>query len=234
MTVLSTTDVVAGYKTGNVLHGISITVEPGEIVAVIGRNGVGKSTLLRSIIGLLPLRSGSINFQNHDISSESADARARCGIGYVPQGRGIFPQLTVHENLRMGSFINDAKPKPNFDIIFEFFPLLQERKNQRGGTLSGGQQALLAIARALVCEPDLLLLDEPSDGVQPSIVDEIGEFLVDLNNKLGISVLLVEQNINLMQKTAHRAYAMDNGQVTGALNGEELKDEKNLATHITV
>lgn len=234
MAILSTSDIVAGYKTANVLRGVSIAVEPGEIVAVVGRNGVGKTTLMRTLIGLLPLRSGQITFKGADISVESADRRARRGMAYAPQGRGIFPQLTVLENLRMGGFINDAKPELNFDLVLTYFPFLKDRFRQRGGTLSGGQQAMLAIARALICEPELLLLDEPSDGVQPSIVEEIGAFLVDLSKTLKISVLLVEQNIGLMQAVAHRAYAMDKGQVTSELSGEDLKDEMILATHVVV
>ncbi len=234
MTILSISEVVTGYKTGNVLHGVSIDVEPGEIVAVIGRNGVGKTTLLRATIGLLPLRSGSITFNDSDISAEGADRRARRGIGYVPQGRGIFPHLTVHENLRMGSFINDAQPKPNFDLVFGYFPFLKERLGQRGGTLSGGQQAMLAIARALVSEPDLLLLDEPSDGVQPTIVEEIGDFLVDLNSSRGISVLLVEQNIELMQTVANRAYALDKGQVVASVDRQGVLDTERVATFLAV
>ncbi len=234
MAILSTSDIVAGYKTASVLRGVSIAVEPGEIVAVVGRNGVGKTTLMRTLIGLLPLRSGQIAFKGTDISAESADRRARRGMAYAPQGRGIFPQLTVLENLRMGGFINDAKPELNFDLVLTYFPFLKDRFRQRGGTLSGGQQAMLAIARALICEPELLLLDEPSDGVQPSIVEEIGAFLVDLSKTLKISVLLVEQNIGLMQAVAHRAYAMDKGQVTSELSGEDLKDEMILATHVVV
>lgn len=234
MAILSISEIVTGYKTGNVLHGVSIDVEPGEIVAVIGRNGVGKTTLLRAAIGLLPLRSGSIAFKDSDISTEGADRRARRGIGYVPQGRGIFPHLTVHENLRMGSFINDAQSKPNFDLIFGYFPFLKERLGQRGGTLSGGQQAMLAIARALISEPDLLLLDEPSDGVQPTIVEEIGEFLVDLNGSRGVSVLLVEQNIELMQTVANRAYALDKGQVVASVDRQGLLDTERIATFLAV
>lgn len=234
MAILSISEIVTGYKTGNVLHGVSIDVEPGEIVAVIGRNGVGKTTLLRAAIGLLPLRSGSIAFKDSDISTEGADRRARRGIGYVPQGRGIFPHLTVHENLRMGGFINDAQSKPNFDLIFGYFPFLKERLGQRGGTLSGGQQAMLAIARALISEPDLLLLDEPSDGVQPTIVEEIGEFLVDLNGSRGVSVLLVEQNIELMQTVANRAYALDKGQVVASVDRQGLLDTERIATFLAV
>jgi urea ABC transporter ATP-binding protein UrtE len=234
MPVLSTSEIVAGYTTANVLRGVSIHVDRGEIVAVVGRNGVGKTTLMRSLIGLLPLREGHITFNDIDISAESADKRARRGIAYAPQGRGIFPQLTVQENLRMGSFINDAQPKPNFDMVLGYFPFLKDRLRQRGGTLSGGQQAMLAIARALVCEPEVLLLDEPSDGVQPSIVEEIGEFLVDLSKTRSVSVLLVEQNIGLMQAVAHRAYAMDKGLVTSELSGDDLKDEIILASHVVI
>jgi urea ABC transporter ATP-binding protein UrtE len=234
MPVLSTSEIVAGYTTANVLRGVSIHVDRGEIVAVVGRNGVGKTTLMRSLIGLLPLREGHTTFNDIDISAESADKRARRGIAYAPQGRGIFPQLTVQENLRMGSFINDAQPKPNFDMVLGYFPFLKDRLRQRGGTLSGGQQAMLAIARALICEPEVLLLDEPSDGVQPSIVEEIGEFLVDLSKTRSVSVLLVEQNIGLMQAVAHRAYAMDKGLVTSELSGDDLKDEIILASHVVI
>ena len=234
MPVLSTSEIVAGYTTANVLRGVSIHVDRGEIVAVIGRNGVGKTTLMRSLIGLLPLREGHITFNDIDISAESADKRARRGIAYAPQGRGIFPQLTVQENLRMGGFINDAQPKPKFDMVLGYFPFLKDRLRQRGGTLSGGQQAMLAIARALVCEPEVLLLDEPSDGVQPSIVEEIGEFLVELSRTRSVSVLLVEQNIGLMQAVAHRAYAMDKGLVTSELSGDDLKDEIILASHVVI
>ena len=234
MPVLSTSEIVAGYTTANVLRGVSIHVDRGEIVAVVGRNGVGKTTLMRSLIGLLPLREGHTTFNDIDISAESADKRARRGIAYAPQGRGIFPQLTVQENLRMGSFINDAQPKPNFELVLGYFPFLKDRLRQRGGTLSGGQQAMLAIARALVCEPEVLLLDEPSDGVQPSIVEEIGEFLVDLSKTHSVSVLLVEQNIGLMQAVAHRAYAMDKGLVTSELSGDDLKDEIILASHVVI
>ena len=189
---------------------------------------------MRSLIGLLPLREGHTTFNDIDISAESADKRARRGIAYAPQGRGIFPQLTVQENLRMGSFINDAQPKPNFDMVLGYFPFLKDRLRQRGGTLSGGQQAMLAIARALICEPEVLLLDEPSDGVQPSIVEEIGEFLVDLSRTRSVSVFLVEQNIGLMQAVAHRAYAMDKGLVTSELIGDDLKDEIILASHVVI
>ncbi len=234
MTLLKVQDIVAGYDTANVLRGVSLSLEPGEIVGVVGRNGVGKTSLMRAIIGLLPLRGGQVEFEGTDINGESADQRARRGIGYVPQGRGIFPQLTVLENLRMGAFLNAGGPPPDLAMAMEAFPFLKERLRQRGGTLSGGQQAMLAIARAVIRRPKVLLLDEPSDGVQPSIVQEIGEFLLRLQAEGSTAILLVEQNIELMQSTAGRAYALDKGCVTGVLSGSDLKDEMIIATHVVV
>ena len=164
----------------------------------------------------------------------SADARARLGIGYVPQGRGIFPNMSVRDNLRMGSLINASRKSLDFDLVFGYFPILKERLAQRGGTLSGGQQAMLAIARALINEPNLLLLDEPSDGVQPSIVDEIGDFIKSLNNERGLTVLIVEQNVDLMQKVATRAYALDKGRVVASVKHEELMDTERVATFLAI
>ncbi len=234
MTILNTDNLVAGYKTANVLQGISLSLSEGEIVSVVGRNGVGKSTLVKTIIGLLPTRSGHIVFNKIDITSTKANIRAKSGIGYVPQGRGIFAELTVQENLRMGSFIGAKQKILNFDSIFSYFPILKERLHQRGGTLSGGQQEMLAIARALVNKPKLLLLDEPSDGVQPSIVEEIGSFLLKLKETGDITVLLVEQNFDLLQTVSDRAYAMEKGTVSDALTKEDLNNDETLAAHIAV
>ncbi|MGI9437505.1 MAG: ABC transporter ATP-binding protein, partial [Geminicoccaceae bacterium] len=205
-----------GYGTGDVLQGVGVKIEAGEIVGVIGRNGVGKSTLMKCLIGLLPARTGSITFNGGDVTAEPADRRARRGIGYVPQGRAIFPHMTVRDNLRMGRLINDAKAVLAFDEMFGHFPFLKERLAQRAGTLSGGQQEMLAIARALIGAPDLILLDEPSDGVQPSIVQEIGDFLVNLVAVRPIGVLIVEQNVDLLQTVTSRAYAMDKGRIVQA------------------
>jgi branched-chain amino acid transport system ATP-binding protein len=233
-TVLAAADLRSGYVTGDVLQGVSITVDAGEVVGVLGRNGVGKSTLMRSLIGLLRARAGSVAFQGQDVTRDSANRRARRGIGYVPQGREIFPHMSVEDNLRMGCFINHERSTPDFDLVHGYFPFLKERRAQRGGTLSGGQQEMLAIARALINQPKVLLLDEPSDGVQPSIVEEIGNIIVDLNGKRGLPVLIVEQNIDLVQKVATRAYVLDKGRVTRMLGRDELRDTEHLAAYLAI
>lgn len=232
--LLSTSSLRSGYATGDVLQDVDITVERGEVVGVLGRNGVGKTTLMKTLIGLLPVRAGRITFRDEDVSSLTADKRARLGIGYVPQGRGIFADMTVRDNLRMGGLINAAKPSLDFDLVFGYFPILKDRLSQRGGTLSGGQQAMLAIARALISTPDLLLLDEPSDGVQPSIVQEIGDFIKSLNAEKGLTVLIVEQNIDLMQTVATRAYALDKGRVVAEVERESLLDTERVAEFLAV
>jgi urea ABC transporter ATP-binding protein UrtE len=232
-TLLATTDLRAGYASGNVLQGISIEVGPGEVVGVLGRNGVGKTALMRTIIGLVPARSGSILFRGADITRLPANRRAVLGIGYVPQGRDVFPQMSVAENIRMGQFVNQSRPF-SLDEVHGYFPFLKERARQRAGTLSGGQQEMLAIARALVAGPDLLLLDEPSDGVQPSIVQEIGAFIVRLVESRPIGVLIVEQNIDLMQRIVQRAYVMDKGRVVVSMGREQLQDTETLAGYLAV
>lgn len=232
--LLSASDLRSGYATSDVLQDVGVTVEQGEVVGVLGRNGVGKTTLMKTLIGLLPARAGQIIFRDQDVTKLSADKRARLGIGYVPQGRGIFPQMTVRDNLRMGGLINASKKSLDFDLVFGYFPFLKERLTQRGGTLSGGQQAMLAIARALISTPDLLLLDEPSDGVQPNIVQEIGEFIKNLNQEKGLTVLIVEQNIDLMQTVANRAYALDKGRVVASVNHEELMDTQRVAAFLAI
>ncbi len=232
--LLSASDLRSGYGTSDVLQDVDITVEHGEVVGVLGRNGVGKTTLMKTLIGLLPARAGQILFQDQDVTKLSADARARLGIGYVPQGRGIFPHMTVRDNLRMGGLINAEKRTLDFDLVYGYFPFLKDRQTQRGGTLSGGQQAMLAIARALISAPDLLLLDEPSDGVQPSIVEEIGDFIKSLNEERGLTVLIVEQNIDLMQTVAKRAYALDKGRVVASVVREDLMDTQRVAAFLAI
>lgn len=232
--LFSASDLRAGYGTSDVLRDVGITVEQGEVVGVLGRNGVGKTTLMKTLIGLLSTRAGKIVFRDEDVTELGADARARLGIGYVPQGRGIFSNMSVRDNLRMGGLINASRRSLDFDLVFGYFPFLKERLAQRGGTLSGGQQAMLAIARALINQPSLLLLDEPSDGVQPSIVDEIGEFIKSLNQQRGLTVLIVEQNIDLMQTVATRAYALDKGRVVASVDRKDLLDTERVAAFLAI
>ena len=231
--LIAATGLRAGYATGDVLQEVNIEVSTGEIVGVLGRNGVGKTTLMRALIGRLSVRSGSISHRGVDITRQPADRRAALGIGYVPQGREGFAHMSVLDNLRMGQFINRARGfQP--DEVYGYFPFLRDRSRQRAGTLSGGQQEMLAIARALVAGPELLLLDEPSDGVQPSIVHDIGNFIVRLVEERPLGVLIVEQNIELIQRAAQRAYVMDKGRVVATLGKKELLNTELLASYLAV
>ncbi len=232
--ILAAVKLRSGYAAGDVLQDISIEIRRGEIVGVLGRNGVGKSTLMRTLIGLLPARAGRIVFHGEDITRERADLRARRGMGYVPQGREIFPHMSVLDNLRMGGFIRGGRGALDFEGVYGYFPFLRERAFQKGGTLSGGQQEMLAIARAIIGGPELLLLDEPSDGVQPSIVEEIGERILTLNRDRGLTVLVVEQNIDLVQRIAARAYVLDKGRVVRTLEKEALRETERLAEFLAI
>ena len=232
--LLSVQNLVAGYGSGDILQGVTLEIWPGEMVATIGRNGVGKSTLMKAIIGSLLIRRGSIYLRGASITRLRADQRAMLGVGYVPQGREIFPELTVEENLMMGETINGAKSALRYDLVYEYFPILREQRRQVAGTFSGGQQQMLAIGRALVGAPNLLLLDEPSLGIQPSIIQEIGEALVRLNREEEITILLVEQNMRLIEHVAVRAYAMDKGRIIASLTREMLKGREALVEYLAV
>lgn len=197
-----------------VLAGISLHVRPGEVVAVVGANGVGKTTLLRTIVGLERCRSGSIRFQGRDLTRLEPQAIVRAGVRLVPQGRHLFPNLSVLDNLRVGAFLvrEPAAARRRLDYVFEQFPILSERRRQAARTLSGGEQQMLAIGRALMGEPQLLILDEPSLALAPRLVDTIAEIVRGLSQS-GVSVLLVEQNVRLALSVAARAYAMAGGRV---------------------
>lgn len=232
--ILEVEALCSGYDTGDVLRDVSLGIGKGEIVGVIGRNGAGKSTLMRTIIGLLSTRRGRIGFAGADLTKLPAEERARHGLGYVPQGRHVFPTLSVHENLRTGRHIGGGKKKLDFDLVYSTFPILRERQRQLAGTMSGGQNEMLSIARALIAGPDLLLLDEPSDGVQPSIVQEIGDALLQLNRTRGLTILVVEQNLELMQHIAQRAYVLDKGAVVAELAAKEVQNEDLLAGYLSI
>ena len=205
------------------LKGIDMDVNPGEIVTLIGSNGAGKSTLMMTICGTPRARSGSIHFDGQDITRMEVHKIAQLGISQSPEGRRIFPRMTVLENLQMGATVSDPKYfDQDLARAFKMFPILEKRQSQRGGTLSGGEQQMLAIARALMSRPRLLLLDEPSLGLAPLIVKQIFEAIKELNRTEGLTVFLVEQNAFHALKLAHRAYVMVNGRITMSGTGKEL------------
>ena len=233
--LINTVGLWSGYGGKPVLQGVDMQVAKGEIVAVIGRNGVGKSTLMKSLIGLLPADKGSVVFDGVAIDGMAAHKRARLGIGYVPQGRDVFPRMSVIENLSVGlSISGKAAPDGRLDEIFGYFPILAERRDQRAGTLSGGQQQQLAIGRVLMGGPSLILLDEPSEGIQPNIVQDIARIMVELNRKTGVSIVFVEQNIDMIRATAQRCYVMDKGRITAEIPPETLEDRDAVRRFLAV
>ena len=214
----------AHYGRIQALDGISLTVRQGEVVTLIGANGAGKTTTMRVISGVRPISSGAIRFDGTDISSLRADLRVVRGISQAPEGRGIFPGMTVLENLDMGAYTrrNRKELPAEMDRIFELFPRLAERRSQVGGTLSGGEQQMLAIGRALMAKPRLLLLDEPSMGLAPQFIAQIFRIITEINEEQGVTVLLVEQNAQQALSRAHRAYVLETGRITRTGTGAEL------------
>lgn len=217
MPILEVVGLCARYEATPVLRGVDLVVGKGEIVALIGRNGVGKTTVMRCLIGLLGAESGTIGYQGRDVTRLGADGRARLGIGYIPQGREVFPRMTVEENLKVGELIGQQRGLVDRRRVFNYFPILEERRRQLAGTLSGGQQQILAIGRALIGNPALILLDEPSEGIQPSIVQMICRVLRAIRDDLGTTVLFVEQNLDTILTIAERGYVMEKGCITAEI-----------------
>ncbi len=220
--MLSVDSVSAAYGAVQALRDVTITVAKGEFVTLVGANGAGKSTLLMTICGDPRARAGRIAFEGRDITALPTHEIMRLGLAQVPEGRRVFPRMSVMENLLMGAQVAGHDPAPLLAQVFALFPRLQERAQQRGGTLSGGEQQMLAIGRALMSKPRLLLLDEPSLGLAPLIVRQIFSAIRDLNEKEGLTVLLVEQNANQALRLAHRGYVLVNGRITLAGTGREL------------
>ena len=229
MALLDARGVVSGYGDAEILHGVSIDVHPEEIVSIIGPNGAGKSTMMKTIFGLLDCWEGTVHFENEDITTLRPDEITRKGMCYVPQTDNVFPSLTVEENLRMGAYILDRVPPDTLEEVFSLFPILDERRNQRAGTMSGGQQQMLAMGRALMVDPSLLLVDEPSAGLAPDLVDEVFQKIVDVN-EAGTAILMVEQNARKALGYSDRGYVLEMGENrfedTGAalLENEEVEE----------
>lgn len=221
------------YRQSHILRDLEIMTAPGRCTCVMGRNGVGKTTLLKCIMGLLPIRSGQILLGDQDITRYTPEARARAGIGYVPQGREIFPELTVEENLRVPLSARADRARRIPEHIYQLFPVLKEMRSRRGGDLSGGQQQQLALGRALVLDPKLLILDEPGEGIQPNIVRQIGDVIRQLNQEMGLSVLLVEQKLPFARRVADDFYIMEKGRVVAQGAVAELSDEL-VREHLSV
>ena len=221
--LLELQDITLMYGRIQALHGISLTVGEGEIVALIGATGAGKSTTMRAISGLRPVAHGSIRFDGEDITKLRADLRVVRGVSQSPEGRGVFPGMTVRENLEMGAYTRRNRTEIDEDMerAFTLFPRLKEREKQVGGTLSGGEQQMLAVGRALMSRPKLLLLDEPSMGLAPMLIQQIFDIVVEINQQ-GTTVLLVEQNAQQALSRAHRAYVLETGRIVKSGTGAEL------------
>ena len=225
--------VVVSYEGSRILRGVDMEVARGELVCLMGRNGVGKTTMLRALMGLVPCEEGTMEVGGRDVGQLGPAERARSGLGYVPQGRDIFPALTVLENLRVGSVASGGAGRWDLDAVLELFPVLREMLGRKGGVLSGGQQQQLAIARALLTNPSVLVLDEPTEGIQPNIIDLIGETLLKLKGAGGMSILLVEQYLDFCTWIGDRFYILERGSVVSKGAMAELT-ESVVRNYLTV
>ncbi|MFC7134763.1 MULTISPECIES: ABC transporter ATP-binding protein [Salinibaculum] len=225
--LLSLEDVRAGYDLTEVLQGVTMDVERGEVISLVGRNGVGKTTTLRSIVGNLTPTAGTITFDGDDITTLRTEETIRKGITFVPEERRIFPGLTVRENIEMGMIGVDASDGPSVDEVIDMFENLREREHSDGSVLSGGEQQMLAIARALIADPDLLLLDEPTEGLAPYIVRQIEDIIADLNDQ-GITVLVVEQNIPVALDVSDYTYILEKGHIVHEGPASDVRDNEDV------
>jgi len=223
--LLELTDVTVSYGQTPVLFGVNLVINQGDIACLLGRNGVGKTTLLRSVIGLNKVLSGNIVFDADEITKVPTYKRARYGISYIPQGREIIPYLSVLDNLKLGMSAGQKKYRKIPDEIFEFFPMLKQHLSRQGGLLSGGQQQQLAIARGLMSNPKMMLLDEPTEGIQPSIVQEIEDTLKRINREKGITLIVVEQKVDFAKQLAQKFFIMEKGAVVANGATEDLTDD---------
>jgi branched-chain amino acid transport system ATP-binding protein len=226
--ILQTDELVAGYiPEVNILNGCNVTVGAGEFVGIIGPNGAGKSTLLKAILGQCKVRSGSITLEGQDITGKKAHELVPLGVGYVPQNRNVFPTLTVGENLEMGCFLKPKVFKERFEYVSGLFPKLRDREHQKAGALSGGERQMVAMGRALMLEPKVLLLDEPSAGLSPALQDEVFVQCREIN-ATGVSILMVEQNARRCLQVVHRGYVLDQGRNAYTGTGRELLADSNV------
>jgi urea ABC transporter ATP-binding protein UrtE len=231
--MLKIQDLAVSYGKVPVLHRVNLEIHAHEVVGLVGRNGVGKTTLAKALMGLIPTSGGQVWLSGRELTRLAAFKRARAGLGYVPQGRLIFPELTVEDNLILGAELNPVSGRSNIQRMLREFPRLRERLSQNGGTLSGGEQQMLALARALVGEPTLLLLDEPTAGIQPSIVQDIVARLRALS-KQNLTIVIIEQNIKVVAELANRVYVMDHGRVVAEIAPAELHDELLVRKYLAV
>jgi urea transport system ATP-binding protein len=231
--MLTLSNINVSYEGSRILRGVTLTVPDRSLVCLMGRNGVGKTTTLKSIVGLVRTEAGTINLAGTDLSGLKPDQRARAGIGFVPQGRDIFPHLTVWENLKISLVVHGTKANGQVDRVMELFPILKEFLQRKGGVLSGGQQQQLAIARALLTDPKILILDEPTEGIQPNIIDLIGDTLLKIKKEGKISILLVEQYLDFCLSVGDSFYIMDRGAVVAEGPIANLNDDV-VKKHLTV
>jgi branched-chain amino acid transport system ATP-binding protein len=222
--MLNVQGLCTGYGRIPILNGVNFAVEVGEFIGILGHNGMGKTTLLKALMGFLPATAGTVRFDGHDVTTAEPYQRARLGLGYVPQGREIFPGLTVHDNLRMGCTKENGGEQETIEEVLEEFPRLRPLLDRSGGALSGGEQQLLALARCLCGKPRLILLDEPTEGIQPSIIDEIVELLQRLRDKSGLTMILVEQNLDFIAALSRRILIIQKGTITRELRPDDLAD----------